>query len=104
METQKFMEALSELELQKGISKTDILLALKEALRKAYVKSLKGGDDALVEVVIIEDPAQISIYHYKNIVDEVEDDYIEITMEDAKELVKKDKKQFSIDKENNQLV
>ncbi len=52
METKAFMDALTELELQKGISKSDILLALKEALRKAYVKSLKGGDDALVEAVI----------------------------------------------------
>ena len=104
METKAFMDALTELELQKGISKSDILLALKEALRKAYVKSLKGGDDALVEVVIMEEPAQINIYHYKNIVDEVSDDYIEISLEDAKDLVKKDKKHFSIDKENNRLV
>ena len=104
MDAKSFMEALKELEAQKGISRTDILLALKEALRKAYVKSLKGGDDALVEVVIDEEKGTINIYHYKTIVEEVLDDYIEISLEDAKEMVKKDKAHFQIDKENNRLV
>lgn len=104
MDAKQFMEALDELELQKGIAKEDILAALKEALRKAYTKSLKGGDDALVEVAIDVTKGTINIYHYHNIVEDVTDDYLEVTAEDAKELVKKDKARYSIDTENNRLV
>ena len=38
MDAKVFLEALDELEAQKGISKQSILDALKESLRKAYAK------------------------------------------------------------------
>ena len=79
IDAKEFMLALDELEKQKGVSKDDIILALKEAIRKAYVKSLRGGDDALVEVIIDPESGKIGIEHYKTIVDEVNDDYIEVS-------------------------
>ena len=89
MDATKFLEALDELEAQKGISKQSILEALKESLRKAYAKQLGGGDDADIRVEITEDPAAIKMELVKKVVTEVEDDYLEISEEDAKKINKK---------------
>ena len=89
MDATKFLEALDELEAQKGISKQSILEALKESLRKAYAKQLGGGDDADIRVEITEDPAAIKMELVKKVVTEVEDDYLEISEEDAKKFNKK---------------
>lgn len=89
MDASKFLEALTELEAQKGISKESILNALKEALRKAYVKSLGGGDDADVRIIIDEEKGVIDMKLYKKVVEEVEDDYLEISVEDAQKDNKK---------------
>lgn len=106
IDANKFMEALGEIEKQKGIAKEDIILALKEALRKAYVKSLQGGDDALVDVVINDE--YIAIYRKKKIVDDVQDDYIEISLEDANELIKGEKKsknkRYSISEDKTEFI
>ena len=89
MDATKFLEALDELEAQKGISKQSIIDALKESLRKAYAKQLGGGDDADIRVEITEDPAAIKMELVKKVVTEVEDDYLEISEEDAKKINKK---------------
>ena len=89
MDATKFLEALDELEAQKGISKQSIIEALKESLRKAYAKQLGGGDDADIRVEITEDPAAIKMELVKKVVKDVEDDYLEISEEDAKKLNKK---------------
>ncbi len=94
IDAKQFMEALDQLEETKGIAKEDILEALKEALRKAYVRDLGGGDDADVRVIISTNPPAIDMVRVRDIVeeDDIEDDYLQISPEDAKELVKKDKK------------
>lgn len=89
MDATKFLEALSELEAQKGISKQSILDALRESLRKAYAKQLGGGDDADIRVEITEDPAAIKMELVKKVVEDVQDDYLEISVEDAKKFNKK---------------
>lgn len=89
MDATKFIEALDELEAQKGISKSSILDALKESLRKAYAKQLGGGDDADIRIEITENPAAINMELVKKVVEEVEDDYLEISVEDAHKINKK---------------
>ena len=89
MDAKVFLEALDELEAQKGISKQSILDALKESLRKAYAKQLGGGDDADIRVEITEDPAEIKMELVKKVVEDVQDDYLEISVEDAKKFNKK---------------
>lgn len=89
MDASKFLEALTELEAQKGISKESILNALKEAIRKAYVKSLGGGDDADVRITIDEAKGVIDMKLYKKVVEDVQDDYLEISVEDAQKDNKK---------------
>jgi len=89
MDATKFLEALDELEAQKGISKQSIIDALKESLRKAYARQLGGGDDADIRVEITEASAQIKMELVKKVVDDVQDDYLEIATEDAKKIDKK---------------
>lgn len=78
----EFLKALEEIEAQKGISKETTINALKEAMEKGFRKQL-GGDDALVRVTIDPDKGTIEMVHIKNVVKEVEDDFLEISEEDA---------------------
>ena len=76
--------ALEQIEINKGISRERVIESLKESMAKAYRKSL-GGDDALVEVNFDLDKGVIEMYQVKNVVKEVEDDLLEISVEDAEE-------------------
>lgn len=79
-----FLQALEEIEVSKGISKEATLQALKEAMAKAYRKQL-GGDDADVRVEINLEKGTIEMCQVKKVVNEVEDDFLEISVEDANE-------------------
>ena len=86
MDATKFMEALDEIEATKGISKESIIAALKESLRKALEKNLFGGayEGSDIRVEISEDPAKIEMKYVRKVVEgEVEDDFLEISVEDA---------------------
>lgn len=86
MDAKVFMEALDEIEATKGISKQSIIDALKEALRKALEKSLFGGayEGSDIRVEITEDPASIEMKYVRKVVEgEVEDDFLEVSLEDA---------------------
>ena len=86
MDAKVFMEALDEIEATKGISKQSVLEALKEALRKALEKNLFGGayEGSDIRVEINEDPASIDMKYVRKVIDgEVEDDFLEISVEDA---------------------
>ena len=95
IDAKEFLEALDALENEKGISKVEIVDALKEALRKAYVKMLGGGDDADVRVSITEDPAAIDMCRVRKVVKEVQDDYLEIDIDEANATLKKGQKKYA---------
>ena len=76
--------ALEMIEVSKGISRDVVIEALRESMMKAFKKSL-GADDALVGVDIDLDHGVFEMYQIKNVVKEVEDDLLEISVEDAKE-------------------
>ncbi|MCR5693202.1 MAG: transcription termination factor NusA [Bacilli bacterium] len=83
-----FSELINLIAENKGISRDSVLAALKEAMETSYIKFLKGGDDAIVEAKIIEEEdgsVHATLCQKKKIVKEVEDDYLEIGKEDAKE-------------------
>ena len=88
MNATEFLAALDEIEAAKGISKETTLQALQEALTKGFKKQL-GGDDALVRVVIDPEKGTIDMCQIKNVVKEVEDDFLEISVEDAQAVDKK---------------
>ncbi len=82
----EFLLALDEIEQKKGISKESIIAALKEAMEKAYRKQLGANDDALVLVDIDTVKGGISMYQLKKVVEEVEDDFLEISLEEVKNM------------------
>ena len=85
-----FLAALEEIEASKGISKETILQFLEESLIKAYRKQL-GGDDANVRASIDPEKGAIELCQVKDVVKEVEDDFLQISVEDANALDSKKK-------------
>ena len=81
---EQFLMALDELEAQKGISKLVIIRAIKEAMIKGYKKQIGATEtDDNVRVNIDPETGNIEMYQVKNVVKEVEDDFLEISVEDA---------------------
>lgn len=90
MDSKVFMEALDEIEAQKGISKQSIVDALKEAIKKAYIREIDAEDEAKVDVTINE--KEISMIITKTVIDDSLKeniiDYAEIAFSDAKKIKK----------------
>ena len=79
-----FNLALEEIEASKGITRETVLKALEDALIRGYRKQL-GGDDADVRVNIEPDKGLIEMWEVKKVVKEVQDDFLELSVEDANE-------------------
>ena len=82
--TKELLLALDAIEQEKGISRASIIAALKEAMEKAYRKQLGSIDDALVRLDFNEVNGTMRLFQLKNVVENVEDDFLEISVEDAK--------------------
>lgn len=80
----EFIEALEALEEEKEISKEILIEAIESALVAAYKKNY--GTSQNVEVNINQDTGDIDILHLMGVVDEVDDDMVEISIDDAKEI------------------
>ncbi len=80
----EFIEALEALESEKEISKEVIIEAIESALVAAYKKNY--GTSQNVEVTIDQETGDIAILHLMGVVDEVDDDMVEISIDDAKEI------------------
>ena len=86
LDTKQFLLAIDELEKQ-GIQREITIQALKEAFETIVKKKhVEGLPDLMVKVDILPEEGRIDIYNIKNIVEEVEDDAIEISIEEAKEV------------------
>lgn len=85
MDPKAFKAAIDEIAENKGISHEAVVIALTEALQRAYIKYLGGGDDANVVANIDEENGQITLAQTKTIKKDVEDDYLEISSADAQE-------------------
>ncbi|MBQ4254372.1 MAG: transcription termination factor NusA [Bacilli bacterium] len=84
-EMPKFIDALREVSQAKGLSDEDVIIALEEAITKAYIKYLGGGDDAIVSCHVDPETGKVDLAQIKKVVEEVEDDYLEISLEEANE-------------------
>jgi transcription termination/antitermination protein NusA len=91
MDTSAFFSAIGEIAEAKGISKEAVIEALREALQRAYIKYLGGGDDAVVKATVDEKTGEISLSQIKKVVKDVQDDYLEISVEDANKGLKEAK-------------
>ena len=82
MASKKFIQALDLLESEKGIKKEIVLDALKEALEKSYKKNY-GGPESIIRVEINEITGKIRLYEIKHVVDDVNDEDYELSLEEA---------------------
>ena len=76
------LKAFSTIEDDRKISKEIVIDALKDALAKAYKKDAELND-INVQVDIDEDSGHIHVYQCYNVAEEVDDDELEISLEDA---------------------
>ncbi len=84
----EFFKALEELEKEKGIKKDYMLEKVSQALLTAYKRDHAGPcENVFVEPD--EDKKDFRMYVTKTVVEEVEDEDTEISLEDAKEISKR---------------
>lgn len=86
MINQDFFLALEDLEREKGISQTEFISALEEAMVIAYKKSAGVAGD--LSIKLNPEKKTINIFSVRHVVDEVEDPDKEISVEEARELKK----------------
>ena len=79
-----FIEALHEIEREKGISKEVIFEALESALISSYKKNFSTAQNVVVNMD--RDTGMVKVYSAREVVDEKEDENLEISLDDAKEL------------------
>ncbi|MGB9678629.1 MAG: transcription termination factor NusA [Thermoanaerobacteraceae bacterium] len=82
-----FIEALNSVCKEKGISQDVMFEAIEAALVSAYKKNY--GSSQNVKVLMDRETGDIRVYAQKTVVDEVFDDLLEISLEDAKNINKK---------------
>jgi N utilization substance protein A len=80
----EFINALNEIENDKGIKKEVLIEAIEMALISAYKKHYGNTQNARVD--IDGETGEIKVFEVKNIVDEVEDPDVDISLEDARKV------------------
>ncbi len=80
----ELMQALNELEKERGIPKLALIDAIRTALNTAYKKNF--GTSQNVSVELNEITGAVQVYAQKRVADEVKDNCQEITLEEAKSI------------------
>lgn len=78
------LEALDQLEQDKGIEKDEVIVILEKALQSAYKKNFASESD--VEVHIDRLTGDIEVYEVLTVVEEIENPATEITLEEASKI------------------
>ena len=79
-------EACEELERERGISKDDIIEALKDAMVAAYKRHLRIKEADNIEAYLDKETSEIGIFRTKVVVNEISDPDTEIPLDEAKEI------------------
>lgn len=80
----EFIAAIDQLEKEKGISREVLFEAIEQALISAYKKNYGGNQNVRVEVD--QKTGAMSVLMRMDIVEEIEDESTEISLEDAQEI------------------
>lgn len=78
----EFIQALTEIEKEKGIPREVIFDALRKALEKSFEKNFDDRSNVVVD--IDEETGKIDVFALYTVVDEVEDTMTELTLEQAR--------------------
>lgn len=88
IDSQEMVLAMAELEKENGMKEGSLLESIETALVIAYKKDYDSTADN-VKVVMDKDTGNFHVYVEKEVVEEVEDNNTQITLEDAKKVSKK---------------
>lgn len=80
----EFINALSDIEKEKGVSKNYMLEAIEAALAAAYKRDFGPGKN--VRVSVDRQDGDVSIYVQYNVVEEVENDQVEMALPEARRI------------------
>lgn len=80
----EFIEALDQIEKEKGIKKEILLDAIEAAVTSAYKRNFGSAQN--VKITIDRQTGEVKVYSIKNVVENVESDLLEISLEDAREI------------------
>ncbi|MEG0291344.1 MAG: transcription termination factor NusA [Anaerovoracaceae bacterium] len=80
----EFIEAIDELEIERGISKEMLFEAIESALVSAYKKNYGTNQNVSVDIDKIN--GDINVYMKMDVVEEIEDDSSQISLEEAQEI------------------
>jgi len=80
----EFIQALNEIEKERGINKDILLEAIEAALISAYKRNY--GTSQNVKVNIDRMTGDVKVYAVKTITDDVKDDFLEISLEEARKI------------------
>jgi transcription termination/antitermination protein NusA len=77
-------KAIDQISKDRGIDRDLLVDTLEEAVRSSVAR--KFGEDMDIEVAYNEEQGEIEVYQFKVVVDEIEDQASEITIEEARKL------------------
>lgn len=80
----EFIEALDQIEKEKGIKKEVLLDAIEAAITSAYKRNFGSAQN--VKITIDRETGEVRVYSVKNVVENVESDLLEISLKGAKEI------------------
>ncbi len=80
----EFTLAFNEVLEDKGLPKDIILDALQSAMVSAYQRSVNASKEQKIEAVVDTETGKVTIYAQKEVVESVENDITEVTLEDAR--------------------
>ncbi|MDD2377750.1 MAG: transcription termination factor NusA [Bacilli bacterium] len=85
MNNKEFLNAVDLLEKEKGIDRETIFEAMELALSSAYKKHFNSLSN--VRVDINKELGDIKVYSFKTVVEEIEDERVELTLDEARKIV-----------------
>lgn len=85
IDTLELIQAMDELEKANGIKKETLMESIEQALVVAYKRNFDSSDEN-IKVVLDKIDGQMHVYQEKDIVENVEDDKKEISLDDAKKI------------------
>ena len=87
MDQKEFIDALREIKKEKGIDEEIIFEAIETSLVSACKKNF--GTSQNIKVEINRETGAVDVYAQKDVVEEVEDDMLQISLEDARKIDKR---------------
>ena len=89
-QAKEIIKAFQAFEEAKGLTAEDVAETLRESLVQAYQKSMQPNNksmlsDVMARAEVNTQTGVVALYNIKNVVEEVEDDALEISLEDARE-------------------